>query len=504
MPRGREAGFQSFPLYHIRKEDIHWQRTTCGPKTTCLSVVHLWLYKYSSSFTTDKAKVRRSTFHNVVRPFFRYHQIIDIVGENNDTNLLKELALVSHSFLQICNKHLFATIELHDAVPRYHIASSKRGFLKLLKNRPSVVKYIRKLTYREEYKNPNLLEDDRILFPFLPDFLRTIPRLNCLAITTSQSLAWDEMDPSLISALLHLMQLPTVNHIDISYISVPLSILTLSVNMHRLDFRHTEYDSEDDDSEEDDTEYDDDSPDIVQSEPETMPRICEFYTSQSTKLTTKLLHAKRQDGQPAFDFTDLRQLSMSLDQFQDKQNLRYLLQNSKLLEKVHFSGFGSMVLHDILSPIARTLKVLDLTVSLRPGELEGLCKQLKTMAGHYRMLKALSFKVRIDGDSDDHEETENASDMIGTTLQKLGEVLVKPGWSALRQVSFNVSIPCCGTSREEITKLSEELHSLPDEYPSHLSKLESVSFNYSVVASKCQVPSMTLCDTGGSWRLPEV
>ena len=44
--------------------------------------------------------------------------IINIVGENKDTNLLKELALpvVSHSFfLQICSKHLFATVELCDA-----------------------------------------------------------------------------------------------------------------------------------------------------------------------------------------------------------------------------------------------------------------------------------------------------------------------------------------------------------------------------------------------------
>ena len=55
--------------------------------------------------------------------------VVDTTGENNDTNLLKELTLVSHSFHQICNKHLFATVELHDA-------SSKKGFVKLLENSP--------------------------------------------------------------------------------------------------------------------------------------------------------------------------------------------------------------------------------------------------------------------------------------------------------------------------------------------------------------------------------
>jgi len=58
------------------------------------------------------------------------------------------------------------------------------------------------------------------------------------------------------------------------------------------------------------------------------------------------------------------------------------------------------------------------------------------------------------------------------------KVLVKPGWSALRQVSFKVLIP--GWPAESSAELSEMLQSLPDKYLSHLSKLESVAFNYSV------------------------
>ena len=76
-------------------------------------------------------------------------QIIDNIGETNDLNLIKELALVSHSFNQICAKHLFATVYLHDDVPMRQ-ASSKNAFVKLLKRRPDIVKYIRKLTYELE------------------------------------------------------------------------------------------------------------------------------------------------------------------------------------------------------------------------------------------------------------------------------------------------------------------------------------------------------------------
>ena len=81
-----------------------------------------------------------------VLPFEIIDQIIDIVGYNNDANLLKELALISHSFHQICSKHLFATVDLHDASSKY-VASSKKGFVKLVKSRPDVVNYIRNITY---------------------------------------------------------------------------------------------------------------------------------------------------------------------------------------------------------------------------------------------------------------------------------------------------------------------------------------------------------------------
>jgi hypothetical protein len=124
-----------------------------------------------------------------VLPFDIIALIIDIVGENKDTDLLKELALVSHSFFQICRKQLFANVELHDTVPRCHwqIASSKKGFLKLLKSRPDVVNCIRKLTYKVSHNSPN--NDDHLLSPIL----RTIPRLNCLTITASD-LDWNTLN----------------------------------------------------------------------------------------------------------------------------------------------------------------------------------------------------------------------------------------------------------------------------------------------------------------------
>ena len=98
------------------------------------------------------------------------------------------------------------------------------------------------------------------------------------------------------------------------------------------------------------------------------------------------------------------------------------------------------------------------------------------MAGH-NMLEALSIVFHVDG-----HDTE---DLIGSTIQKVEGVLVKPGWSSLSTVTFDVSVayclaPSCLASREDMSdELSEALQSLPDKYLIHLSKLESVAFNYS-------------------------
>ena len=407
---------------------------------------------------------------SAVLPFDIIALIIDIVGENKDKNILKELALVSHSFHQICSKHLFATVELHDANPRHRAASSKKGFVKLLKSRPDVVSYIRVLTYRMRYDNryrlsqfspthpnhPSFDSDDDLLSPILPNFLRTIPLLTCLKIYGSL-LDWNLLNSSLTSALLHIMHLPTINHINLSIIkNFPMSSLTSSVNLHRLQIFNLidpPHDGEDD------------FYDIFHSE----IMLREFLTSGYSLLTMKLLHAKMRDGRPASSLMNLRRLSVSFTLVEDEWIIQYLLQNAKLLEELHLSLGNCWSLVGLLSPSARNLKVLDLSVYLYffpVPPLAGLCEELEAMAGR-NTLEALSFEVKVDGDV--------TEDFIGSTVQKMEKVFVKPGWSALRQISIKISI----IPRGDGEKLYEALQSLPDRYLTHLSKLDPIAFNYS-------------------------
>ena len=395
-----------------------------------------------------------------VLPIDIIDRIIDIVGENKDTNPLKELALVSYAFLQMCSKHLFADVELHNASPKRGVASSKKGFIKLLKTRPDVVKYIRKLKYKVDF---NFNEDDRLLSSILSNFLPTTSLLNRLSLTQFD---WNTLDSSLISAFLHLMHLPTINHIDLLHIKdFPLSSLTSSVNLHELNIFRLSCD---------DTLEEDGSPRIV-VQLEMMPKIRELYTSGSVVLTSKLLHAKKQDGQPAFNFMDLRLYSTCFD---DERNIRYLLEKAKLLEQLHLSvilGQSLVGLHNILSLNTRTLKVLDLAVSLYDFSLSlplaGLCDELEALAGDNNILEALSFRV--------HVNVHETEDFVGAIIQKVENVLVKPGWSALRRVSFKLLLLRWGKDDGYSIRLSEALQSLPRKYLTHLSKLDSVAFYYS-------------------------
>ena len=98
-------------------------------KKKTLAVVHRWLCSrglYSatrSSFYRWRYEVRRSMFDIVA---------LIIVG---DIYLLEGLPLVSQSF----SRSVANIVELHDAVPNYHLTSLQKGFLKLPKSRPNDV-----------------------------------------------------------------------------------------------------------------------------------------------------------------------------------------------------------------------------------------------------------------------------------------------------------------------------------------------------------------------------
>ena len=89
--------------------------------------------------------------------------------------------------------------------------------------------------------------------------------------------------------------------------------------------------------------------------------------------------------------------------------------NLKLLEKLRLPVGPDPSFVGLHFPSVRTLKDLDLTLSLYsvPQPLAGLCEELEAMAGH-NMLEALSLEVGIDGHETGHHRIYNPTCGEGT------------------------------------------------------------------------------------------
>ena len=215
----------------------------------------------------------------------------------------------------------------------------------------------------------NLNDDDHLLSPILSNFHPTIFCLSCLAIDASY-LAWNTLNASLTSAFIHLMSLPTINHIDLSNIGeFPLSSLTSSVNLLRLDIsnvRPFHYHGKDNFFK------------TVQSE--RMPKIRELHTSESYLVTIKWSDTEGQDGRPVFNLMDLRQLSMSFIHLEEEWSIKHLLQKAKLLERLHLSvGSGTGL------SLVRVLS----TSTVADNQRQQICNSLISRSKHNKLARFL-------------------------------------------------------------------------------------------------------------------
>ena len=460
-----------FTLLFVSRKDLFEQLFTEGfPSAFVLS--------YQVIFLPMKLEFQHKT-SSPAFPFDIISLIIDIVGENDDTDLLNELALVSHSFLQLCTKHIFANIDLHDGNMRHNTkASSKKGFIKLVKNKPDVARYIRKLKYQLDKDdcsnsrqssptNSVSVNDDDQLLPTLSNFLATIPSLGSFDIY-GNCMDWRSLDSSLTSSFLHLMHLPTIKSIDLNSINnFPGYGLFGANNLHRLDIGQMISDT--------DLEEDEDGTLGMVLESEVMPKLRELRIAEAYELTMKLVLAKMEDGRPAFKFVDLRLLSVGLAESRDIQIFGYFINNARFLETLQLSITQTqslLGLHAVLAPRARTLKSIELSVNSLETvvgtvrlPLGGFCRELEAMAGR-NILEEVIFEIFL--------ELGDKEEVIGPIVQNVEKALVRPGFPALQRVIIKFScLERMSNSDEE--KLAAMLESsIPEKYLSNLLEHPSV------------------------------
>ena len=216
---------------------------------------------------------------------------------NDKLSSIKACALVCHSFLPLCRKHIFASVTLNAPQPS---STTSDDLNQLLLNSPHLAVYILNLDYY--VKRKEFIIKKRVLW-LLPMFKKLV-NLQSLRISyhlySSRSKELDWMSSSERKVLLPLLHLPTLTSINLNTISnFPLADLAGCVNLKSLEIQFIEC-----------------SPngvgtflEILPPTPAMLERL--VINSGNIKPVQLLCDARRPDGKPIIDFSSLKIIESS-------------------------------------------------------------------------------------------------------------------------------------------------------------------------------------------------
>ena len=229
-------------------------------------------------------------------------KIIDIVGAESeeycnqfeDLPSLKACALVCHSFLALCRKHIFAHVALGPS------SRPSDDLNHLLSNSPHLAVYIRKLDYQI---NENEFVPKRL--PWLSSMFKKLvklqkPKISYWGSDSEPGRRLDWMSSSERNILLPLLHLPTLTNISLSTIqNFPLADLAGCVSLKELQIYSLQCST-------DVGKF----LDALPAAPVMLERL--VIHDGNVKTLLRLYHAQRPDGKPIIDPTSLKIISATI------------------------------------------------------------------------------------------------------------------------------------------------------------------------------------------------
>jgi len=229
----------------------------------------------------------------------------------------KALSIISRSFLHLCRRHLFSSIHIKISRQSDHLYTVET-FGRLLLKTPDIARYIRKLDI--------CVVEPRIKSTcFFDQVSRQLTRLQSLTISNFyfRLMDWNCVSSSMRRALLNLMHLPTLTHLDLIRTENFLAsdLITCS-NLKHLSV---------------------DELWIVDKEDGASP-LCHkpmqlqvFDLSLRGTEDLKLL-AGRSDGRPILDFTGLEKIVINFGLIDAAVPIRESVRKSQQLRDIHLRG----------------------------------------------------------------------------------------------------------------------------------------------------------------------
>jgi len=251
-----------------------------------------------------------------VIPLDVYGLIIDSLAEDDEElATMRACSLVSSVFLPLARKHIFASIDINN--PR-GTSPNINTFVHFIERHPEIGQYVRKFDY--------CIATHDHMFPILHTFSK-LTKLKSLTLWhhTENKLVW-RTDWPIHSALLHLMQLLTLSHLKLHWITnFPVSDLIHSSSLKHLEIEYTEFAQED-----------------VAPPTTPLPRTSVFLREYSNgvrcRSTQKLVEAKRPDGLPVVDFTELTKVTANCDKLEDINGIQHMLVPAEQLKEINLTS----------------------------------------------------------------------------------------------------------------------------------------------------------------------
>ena len=263
-------------------------------------------------------------------PWEVVEQIIDdVAAEYHEPNIfqvyhnLKSCALVCHSFLPLCRKHIFAYVILNAHAPRHHTYPTSDDLNRLLSNSPHLAVYIRELKYHVSKKEFVVKR-----LPWLLAMFKKLVKLQKLTIRYSPSSRCKKLDwMSSFSrkVLLPLLHFPTLTGIRLSHIqNFPLADLAGCVNLKHLDIYFLEFSK--------------DVGNFLEALP-AAPAVLEWLAivEGNVRSVQQLCHARRPDGKPIIDLSSLKEIRAVISRVDIMTELFGMWRN---LHKIKLSGMS--------------------------------------------------------------------------------------------------------------------------------------------------------------------
>ena len=243
----------------------------------------------------------------------------------DDLPSLKACALVCHSFLALCRKHIFALVILNGQRP---VSPTPVDLNRLLSNSPHLAVYIRKLDYYID-NNKEFARKRPWLMPMFNKLVK-LQRLRIGYSPTREMFNW--MSPSGRKILLPLLHLPTLTSIRFRKIrNFSLADLAGCPNLKKINIGYFEFSTR--------------VGKFLEPLPATQVKLEGFVTGDddsSCLQVQRLCQARRPDGRRIIDFSSLKKLEVTLAQLDTLSDLFGMCRN---LHHINLSCMSFFLLH---------------------------------------------------------------------------------------------------------------------------------------------------------------